>query len=109
MTYSVASRATLTIRENRHASKWWRVCLVDVEVSDLSVLRGVHSVGELAKLVLMFGPHSAESLGQVALKDVDDLRELPQRRSVPMCARLRRGSLLPFLLIRRRIGGRVLR
>lgn len=47
-----------------------------VSASDLSTLRAVRGMGEVGHLLLMFGPHAGETLGQVALKDVEYVREL---------------------------------
>jgi hypothetical protein len=42
----------------------------------LDVLRRVQAVGEVARLIVTFGPHTGETLGQVAQSDPDYLRQL---------------------------------
>jgi hypothetical protein len=42
----------------------------------LNVLRSIQSVGDLGRLMLTFGPHAGETLGQIALSDADYLRRL---------------------------------
>lgn len=48
----------------------------DVSPQQLNVLRAIHSVGDVGQLVLMFGPHAGETLGQVAQNDLEYLRQL---------------------------------
>jgi hypothetical protein len=48
----------------------------NVSLEQLNVLRAIHSVGDLGHLVLMFGPHAGETLGQVAQNDLEYLRQL---------------------------------
>jgi hypothetical protein len=47
-----------------------------VSLEGLDTLRRIQAVGELAQLLLTFGPHAGETLGQVALTDPDYLRRL---------------------------------
>jgi hypothetical protein len=42
----------------------------------LDVLRRVQAVGDVAHLIVTFGPHAGETLGQVAQSDPDYLRQL---------------------------------
>jgi len=42
----------------------------------LDVLRGIQAAGEVAQLLITFGPHAGETLGQVAQRDPDYLRRL---------------------------------
>ena len=42
----------------------------------LDVLKRIQSAGEVAQLILVFGPHAGETLGQVAQSDPDYLRQL---------------------------------
>ena len=49
---------------------------VSVNPERLNMLRAIHSVGDLGHMVLMFGPHAGETLGQVAQNDIEYLREL---------------------------------
>jgi hypothetical protein len=49
---------------------------VRVNPERLTMLRAIHSVGDLGRMVLMFGPHAGETLGQVAQNDIEYLREL---------------------------------
>ena len=42
----------------------------------LDVLRRVQAVGEVANLIVTFGPHAGETLGQVAQSDPDYVRRL---------------------------------
>jgi hypothetical protein len=42
----------------------------------LDILKRIQSAGEVAQLVLVFGPHAGETLGQVAKSDPDYLRRL---------------------------------
>jgi hypothetical protein len=49
---------------------------VSVNPERLNMLRAIHSVGDLGHMVLMFGPHAGETLGQVAQDDIEYLREL---------------------------------
>jgi hypothetical protein len=42
----------------------------------LDILKRIQSAGEVAQLVLDFGPHAGETLGQVAKSDPDYLRRL---------------------------------
>jgi hypothetical protein len=48
----------------------------EVSLEGLDTLRRIQAVGELAQLLLTFGPHAGETLGQVALFDPDYLRRL---------------------------------
>jgi hypothetical protein len=43
---------------------------------DLDVLRSIQASGEVANLILTFGPHAGETLGQIARTDQDYLRRL---------------------------------
>jgi len=43
---------------------------------DLDVLRSIQSSGDVANLILTFGPHAGETLGQVARSNPDYLRQL---------------------------------
>jgi hypothetical protein len=47
-----------------------------LSLDGLDVLRRIQAAGELAHLVLTFGPHAGETLGQVAQSDADYLRRL---------------------------------
>jgi hypothetical protein len=47
-----------------------------VSLDELDALRRIQAVGETAQLVLAFGPHAGETLGQVAQTDPDYLRQL---------------------------------
>jgi hypothetical protein len=42
----------------------------------LEVLKRIQSAGEVAQLILVFGPHAGETLGQVAQNDPDYVRRL---------------------------------
>jgi hypothetical protein len=42
----------------------------------LDVLKRIQSAGEVAQLILVFGPHAGETLGQVAQSDPDYVRRL---------------------------------
>jgi hypothetical protein len=47
-----------------------------VSLEGLDILRRIQAVGDLAQLLLTFGPHAGETLGQVARADPDYLRRL---------------------------------
>ena len=47
-----------------------------ISLEGLDVLRRIQATGELAHLMLTFGPHAGESLGQVAQTDPDYVRRL---------------------------------
>src|SRR5205085_12453449 len=45
-----------------------------VSQQELDLLRALQAAGDTANLILAFGPHAGESLGQVARNDPDYLR-----------------------------------
>ena len=47
-----------------------------VSLQQLNVLRAIQSVGDPGHLVLTFGPHAGETLGQIAQNDLEYLRQL---------------------------------
>ncbi|MBV9328949.1 MAG: hypothetical protein JO352_35015 [Chloroflexi bacterium] len=52
-------------------------------LASLDVLRRIQATGEVAHLVLTFGPHAGEPLGQVVQIDPDYLRELARTAQRP--------------------------
>jgi hypothetical protein len=54
-----------------------------ISLAGLDVLRCIQAAGEVAYLVLTFGPHAGEPLGQVAQSDPDYLRELARAAQRP--------------------------
>ena len=58
------------------ASLWLSHTTSSASPHRLTLLRAIHSVGDLTHLVLMFGPHAGETLGKVAQNDIDYLRQL---------------------------------
>jgi hypothetical protein len=61
-----------------------------VSLDQLETLRAIQDAGDTARLVLAFGPHAGETLGQVAQTDPNYLRDLAlsaQRPDVRAAAR----------------------
>jgi hypothetical protein len=54
-----------------------------ISLEGLHVLRCIQAAGDVAHLVLTFGPHAGEPLGQVAQSDPDYLRNLAQTAQRP--------------------------
>jgi hypothetical protein len=67
-----------------------------ISLEGLDVLRRIQAAGEVAHLILTFGPHAGETLGQVAQSDPDYVRRLAltaQRPDVRAAAATLLGAL----------------
>jgi hypothetical protein len=70
-----------------HASRYYRAppaaCLAPVQPQDLELLRRLREMRDASGLILQFGPHKGETMGQVAVSDPDYIRQLIFRAQRP--------------------------